>query len=79
MSQVKLSVSLSEGEVAALDKYAQAAGLKSRSAAIQQAIRLLGDPELEAAYAAAWQEWESSGAAEAWEPTTADGLADASR
>ncbi len=79
MSQVKLSVSLSEGEVAALDKYAQAAGLKSRSAAIQQAIRFLGDPELEAAYAAAWQEWESSGAADAWESTTADGLADASR
>lgn len=79
MSQVKLSVSLSEGEVAALDKYAQAAGLKSRSAAIQQAIRLLGDPELEAAYAAAWQEWESSGDAEAWESTTADGLADAPR
>ena len=79
MSQVKLSVSLSQGEVAALDKYAQAAGLKSRSAAIQQAIRLLGDPELEDAYAAAWQEWESSGAAQEWESTTADGLADASR
>ena len=45
MSQVKLSVSLSESEVAALDKYAHAAGLKSRSAAIQQAIRLLGDAE----------------------------------
>ena len=79
MSQVKLSVSLSDGEVAALDKYAQAAGLKSRSAAIQQAIRLLGDPELEAAYAAAWQEWESSGDAEAWESTTADGFTDAPR
>lgn len=79
MSSVKLSVSLSEGEVAALDRYAQAAGLKSRSAAIQQAIRLLGDPDLEAAYAAAWQEWETSGDAEAWESTAADGLADAPR
>ena len=79
MSQVKLSVSLSEGEVAALDKYTQAAGLKSRSAAIQQAIRLLGEPELEAAYEAAWQEWEASGDADAWEFTTADGLADATR
>ena len=79
MSQVKLSVSLSDGEVAALDKYAQAAGLKSRSAAIQQAISLLGDPELEAAYAVAWQEWESSGDAVAWESTAADGLADATR
>ena len=51
MVQVKLSVSLSESDVEALDKFAHAAGLKSRSAAIQQAIKLLGDPELEAAYA----------------------------
>lgn len=79
MSQVKLSVSVSEGEVAALDNYVRAAGLKSRSAAIQQAIRLLGDPELEADYAAAWQEWEDSGDAAAWESTVADGLADAPR
>lgn len=77
MSQVKLSVSLSESEVAALDKYAHAAGLKSRSAAIQQAIRLLGDPELQSAYEAAWQEWDASGDAGAWESATADGLADA--
>ena len=66
MSQVKLSVSLSPSEVETLDKYARAAGLKSRSAAIQQAIKLLGDPELEDAYAAAWQEWEDSGESEAW-------------
>jgi Arc/MetJ-type ribon-helix-helix transcriptional regulator len=79
MSQVKLSVSLSESEVAALDRYAQAAGLKSRSAAIQQAIRLLGDPELQSAYEAAWQEWEESGDADAWESATADGLSDAPR
>ena len=76
---MKLSVSLSEDEVAALDKYARAAGLASRSAAIQQAIRLLGDPELEDSYAAAWQEWDASGAAAAWESTVADGLVDAAR
>ena len=79
MSQMKLSVSLSESEVAALDKYAHAAGLKSRSAAIQQAIRLLGDAELQAAYEAAWQEWEDSGDADAWASAAADGLADAPR
>jgi len=78
MSQVKLSVSLSESDVAALDKYAAAAGLTSRSAAIQQAIRLLGDVELEDAYAAAWQEWQASGDSQAWE-TAADGLTDAAR
>lgn len=79
MSQVKLSVSLSESDVAALDKYANAAGLKSRSAAIQQAIRLLGDPELQSAYEEAWHEWESSGDSDSWKAVTADGLADASR
>jgi hypothetical protein len=79
MGQVKLSVSLSASDVEALDKFAKAAGLKSRSAAIQQAIKLLGDPELEDAYAAAWLEWEASGDARLWEATAADGLADASR
>ena len=79
MSQVKLSVSLSESEVAALDKYARAAGLKSRSAAIQQAIRLIGDAELQSAYEEAWREWETAGDADAWESTAADGLADAPR
>ena len=67
------------GRSLALDKYARSAGLKSRSAAIQQAIRLLGDAELEDAYAAAWQEWEASGDAHDWESTVADGLADAPR
>lgn len=76
---VKLSISLSEEEVAALDNYVQAAGLSSRSAAIQQAIRLLGDPDLEDAYAQAWDEWDASGEAAAWESTAADGLVDAAR
>ena len=62
-----------------MDKFAREAGLKSRSAAIQQAIKLLGDPELEDAYAAAWLEWEAAGDAGSWEATAADGLADAAR
>ncbi|WP_313025595.1 ribbon-helix-helix domain-containing protein [Mobilicoccus sp.] len=74
MPQVKLSVSLSPREVETLDRYARSAGLSSRSAVIQQAIRLLGDPELEDAYAAAWQEWEDAGDAAAWAATDADGL-----
>jgi Arc/MetJ-type ribon-helix-helix transcriptional regulator len=76
---MKLSISLSEEDVAALDRYVQAAGAPSRSAAIQQAIRMLGDPELEDAYAEAWDEWQASGEAAAWEVATADGLADAAR
>ena len=76
---MKLSVSLPEEDVAALDEYARAAGLKSRSAAVQRAIRLLRQRDLEQDYAAAWDEWESSGDAPAWEVSSADGLVDAAR
>lgn len=76
---MKLSVSLPDEDVAALDKYAKAAGLRSRSAAVQRAIRLLGHADLEQDYAAAWEEWESSGEQAAWAATAADGLADAAR
>jgi len=76
---VKLSVSLPEEDVAALDAYAQATGLPSRSAALRHAIRLLRHPALEEDYAAAWDEWERSGEREAWEVAGADGLADAAR
>jgi Arc/MetJ-type ribon-helix-helix transcriptional regulator len=76
---VKLSVSLSEADVAILDEYARASGLRSRSAALQHAIRLLRHPQLEQDYAAAWEEWESSGDRAAWEATVADGLGDAAR
>ncbi|RBY81617.1 antitoxin [Geodermatophilus sp. TF02-6] len=76
---MKLSVSLSEEDVAALDEYIRTAGLRSRSAALQHAIRLLRHPDLEQDYAAAWDEWESSGEAAAWEAATADGLTGAPR
>jgi Arc/MetJ-type ribon-helix-helix transcriptional regulator len=76
---MKLSISLSETDVAALDDYARAAGLRSRSAAVQEAIRLLRQPGLEDDYEAAWDEWEASGERAAWETTTADGLTDAAR
>ena len=76
---MKLSISLPDEDVAALDEYAHSAGITSRSAAIQRAIRLLAQPRLDDAYAAAWEEWEASGDAAAWDETTADGLADAAR
>lgn len=59
---MKVSVSLSEQDLADLDRYVEQAGLESRSAGIQQAIRRLPDPQLEAAYAAAWDEWADAGA-----------------
>ena len=72
---MKLSVSLPDEDVAALDQFVQRAGLASRSAALQHAIRLLRHPDLEQDYAAAWQEWDASGEAALWEATSADGLA----
>lgn len=76
---MKLSVSLTEEDVATLDRYVEHAGLESRSAAVQQAIRRLRDPELEAAYAAAWDEWAAAGDEGAWAAAAPDGLADAAR
>ena len=46
--------------MAALDEYRQATGLRSRSAAVRHAVRLLRHRDLEQDYAAAWDERESS-------------------
>jgi hypothetical protein len=48
---VKLSISLSDEDVRLLDEYARSAGLASRSAAAQRAIRLLRNEDLEGAVA----------------------------
>lgn len=73
---MKISVSISDGDLATLDRFVEHAGLESRSAAIQQAIRRLPHPALETAYAEAWDEWEESGDAELWASATNDGLTD---
>jgi Arc/MetJ-type ribon-helix-helix transcriptional regulator len=76
---MKLSVSLPDEDVAVLDEYARACGLRSRSAALRQAVRMLRLPQLEQDYESAWQEWEASGEDAAWSVTAADGVADAAR
>lgn len=76
---MKISVSLPESDVAILDEFAESAGLTSRSAAVQVAVRALRFPNLEDDYVAAWDEWVSSGEQAAWDSTVADGLADAAR
>lgn len=76
---MKLSVSVSPEDVALLDEYARASGLRSRSAALQHAIRLLRHADLEQDYAAAWEDWASSGEQAAWEGAVGDGLTDAAR
>lgn len=76
---MKISVSLPDEDVAALDEFARAAGLRSRSAVLHRAVAMLRLPQLEQDYEAAWDEWEASGEHEAWDTTTADGFADAAR
>lgn len=76
---MKLSVSLPDEDVVILDEFVRTAGLSSRSAALQHAVRMLRLPELEQDYEAAWSEWESAGEAAAWSVTAGDGVADAAR
>jgi Arc/MetJ-type ribon-helix-helix transcriptional regulator len=76
---VKVSISLSDDDVAILDEYARSTGLPSRSSAVHHAVRLLRLPELGDDYAAAWEEWDASGEQAAWEPTAGDGVTDAAR
>ncbi len=74
MSGVKLSVSLSDDDVAYLDSLAESDRYDSRSAVLQQAVRLLRASELGDAYEAAWNEWDESGDEAWWSATAADGL-----
>lgn len=76
---MKLSISMPADDIAMLDEYARASGLRSRSAALRHAIRLLRHADLEADYAAAWNESDSSGERGAWEAVDGDGLIDAPR
>jgi Arc/MetJ-type ribon-helix-helix transcriptional regulator len=71
---MKVSVSLRGEDVEFLDAYAAAHEFPSRSAVLQQAIRVLRMSELADDYGAAWSEWSEGGEAERWEPTTGDGL-----
>ena len=71
---MKLSVSLPDEDVEFLDEYARDQGMASRSAVVQRAVRLLRTGGLAPAYAAAWEEWESSGEADAWDSVAGDGL-----
>jgi Arc/MetJ-type ribon-helix-helix transcriptional regulator len=71
---MKMSVSLPDEDVAFIHEYAAKAGTPTRSAVLQEAVRLLRDRELEDEYEQAWTEWDATGEAEAWDASTADGL-----
>ena len=76
---MKLSVSLSDDDVAVLDAYVDRTGLPSRSAGLQRAIQMLRHPTLEDDYAQAWEQWSAGEPATDWEASAADGLGDAAR
>jgi Arc/MetJ-type ribon-helix-helix transcriptional regulator len=76
---MKLSVSLSDDDLAVLDSYIERAGLPSRSAGVQRAIRMLRFPTLEEDYGRAWDEWSETGEDDVWDAATGDGLTDAAR
>ncbi len=71
---MKISVSLANGDVSFLDELAERLG-ESRSGVVQLAVRRLQATQHGDDYEAAWDEWQESGEAEAWDDTTADGLA----
>jgi Arc/MetJ-type ribon-helix-helix transcriptional regulator len=73
---MKLSVSLPDGDVEFIDRYASEHDVGSRSAVVRRALTLLRSNELGADYAAAWDEWASQDA-ELWERAVADGLSGA--
>lgn len=74
---MKVSISLPGVDVEFLDAYARDQGLESRSAALQQAVRLLRLSELRASYASAWEEMADGD--DAWDVTAGDGIADEGR
>jgi Arc/MetJ-type ribon-helix-helix transcriptional regulator len=71
---VKISVSLPDEDIDFLDEYARSLGVRSRSAVIQRAVRMLRAAELGPAYAEAWEEWQASGDADLWDSVAADGI-----
>jgi len=71
---VKLSVSLSDGDVAFLDEYARTHGIPSRSGVLHEALALLRSRQLGAAYAAAWDEWDADDENAVWDEAVGDGL-----
>jgi len=76
---MKISVSLPQEDVAFVDEFAAQTAAHSRSAVIHAAIELLRASQLEADYAAAFQEWDASEDAALWDQTVADGPADAQK
>jgi Arc/MetJ-type ribon-helix-helix transcriptional regulator len=76
---MKISVSLSDEDLAVLDDYVERTGLPSRSAGVQRALQVLRHPTLEDDYADAWAAWSADYSTGAWEHAVGDGVTDAAR
>lgn len=74
----KVSISLTPVDLAFIDEVAMRYD-GNRSAAIHELVRLGRELASSDDYAAAFDEWESSGDAEAWESVAADGLGQSDR
>ncbi len=72
----KISANVDTELVAFLEKYQQRRGLKTRSEALEDAIRELRRAHLRAEYAAAAQDPDYLADVKRWDSTVADGLDD---
>jgi Arc/MetJ-type ribon-helix-helix transcriptional regulator len=71
---MKISISLPDKDIEFLDAYAESLGVRSRSAVVQHAVRRLRAHQLGPAYAEAWEEWQASEDADAWDSAVGDGI-----
>ena len=71
---MKMSVSLPDEDVEFLEAYAKEKGIRSRSAVVQKALRLLRALELERDYEEAWGEWSDSELGADWDAVSDSGV-----
>jgi Arc/MetJ-type ribon-helix-helix transcriptional regulator len=71
---MKLSISLTDADVALIDELQAAGGYSSRSAVIQAALAKWKSQQLQGDYAAAWDEWDQEGDGATWDASSSDGL-----
>ena len=70
MSYAKVSLSLSDADIAVLDSETLSGTYATRSAAVQDAVRLLRESRLADAYAEAFAEWDD----DEWDAASGDGI-----
>ena len=67
-------MSLPAEDIEFLDAYAHEQGIRSRSAVVHKAVRLLRAVELSDDYEAAWQDWRASEDDQLWSAIVTDGI-----